>query len=91
MEIKDPVRVKHARGSIYGQVLLSPTALMMVLALLHKDAVSNYTGLVKVTATNDGCLVEWSSTFESENDNEVVEFCDPICMALLGALKETLS
>jgi hypothetical protein len=55
------------------------------------DAVSDYTGVVKLTATDHGCLVEWSSTFQSENENEVAEFCSPIYMALLNALKETLS
>ena len=56
-----------------------------------KDAVSNYTGRVKVTASDAGCMVEWSSTFESENENEVADFCNPIYMALLNALNETLS
>ncbi|WP_138441024.1 SRPBCC family protein [Marinobacter alexandrii] len=55
---------------------------------VSKDAVSNYKGVVKVTESDNGCLVEWSSTFESENDNEVSEFCDPIYMALLNALKK---
>lgn len=55
------------------------------------DAVNNYTGRVKVTASDTGCMVEWSSTFESENDNEVADFCNPIYMALLNSLNETLS
>jgi len=56
-----------------------------------KDAVSNYTGRVKVTASDTGCMVEWSSTFESEKENEVADFCNPIYMALLNSLNETLS
>jgi len=55
------------------------------------DVVSHYTGVVKISETDDGCLVEWSSTFSSENEDEVAEFCNPIYQALLHALKETLS
>ena len=55
------------------------------------DAVSDYTGTVKLTATDSGCLVEWSSVFESQSENEVADFCNPIYMALLNSLKETLS
>ena len=55
------------------------------------DAVSNYTGRVKLTATDLGCQVEWSSTFVSENENEVADLCNPIYVALLNALNETLS
>jgi hypothetical protein len=55
------------------------------------DAVSNYIGRVKLTASDTGCLVEWSSTFQSGNENEVADFCNPIYMALLNSLNETLS
>jgi hypothetical protein len=55
------------------------------------DAVSDYTGTVTLTATDDGCSAEWSSVFQSDNDNEVADFCNPIYMALLNALKENLS
>jgi len=55
------------------------------------DAVSDYTGTVKLTVTDSGCLVEWSSVFESQSENEVADFCNPIYMALLNSLKETLS
>lgn len=55
-----------------------------------KDAVSNYIGVVKVSAKESGALVEWSSTFDTANQSDVVEFCDPIYQALLLALKETL-
>ena len=55
------------------------------------DAVSNYTGRVQLTASEMGCLAEWSSTFQSENENEVADFCNPIYMALLNSLNETLS
>ena len=55
------------------------------------DAVSDYVGTVKLTATGSGCLVEWSSEFRSPNKDEVADFCNPIYMALLNSLKETLS
>ena len=55
------------------------------------DVVSNYTGRVKLTASGTGCLAEWSSTFQSENENEVADFCNPIYMALLNSLNATLS
>ncbi|MCP4127639.1 MAG: SRPBCC family protein [Gammaproteobacteria bacterium] len=56
-----------------------------------KGAVSNYIGVVKLSESDNGTLVDWSSSFESENDNDVSEFCSPIYQALLAALSETLS
>jgi len=55
------------------------------------DAVKDYIGTVKLTESGSGCLVEWSSAFQSQNDNEVEGFCNPIYMALLNSLKETMS
>ena len=55
------------------------------------DAVSNYIGTVKLTLSDVGCVVEWSSTFLSENEGEVADFCNPIYMALLNSISETLS
>ena len=55
-----------------------------------KDVVSNYIGVVKLSDSSGGTLVEWSSSFESDNADEVTELCDPIYQALLSALKETL-
>jgi len=56
-----------------------------------KEAVNNYIGIVKLKSTEAGTLVEWGSTFDTENQAEVIEFCDPIYQALLAALKQTLS
>lgn len=56
-----------------------------------KGAVDNYIGVVKLSPTTEGTLVEWSSSFESSNSKEVTAFCDPIYQALLSALKQTLS
>ena len=53
-------------------------------------AVTNYLGVVKLSESNDGTLVEWSSRFTSANESEVTEFCEPIYQALLGALKSSL-
>ena len=58
---------------------------------VSKSVVDNYIGLVKLTEIGSGTLVEWGSTYESENDNEVADFCNPIYSALLSALNETLS
>jgi carbon monoxide dehydrogenase subunit G len=55
------------------------------------DAVNDYIGTVKLTESGSGCLVEWSSVFQSQNENEVGDLCNPIYMALLNSLKETLS
>lgn len=55
------------------------------------DAVSNYIGTVKITPSGSGSTVEWSSVFQSQNENEVADFCNPIYTALLNSLKETLS
>lgn len=55
------------------------------------DAVSNYIGVVKLSDKSGVCLVEWSSSFDSANEDEVSEFCNPIYQALLAALKDTFS
>jgi len=56
-----------------------------------KEVVNNYIGIVKLKSTEAGTLVEWGSTFDTENQAEVIEFCDPIYQALLTGLKQTLS
>lgn len=52
--------------------------------------VSNYKVAVKLTAVEGGTLVEWRSSFESENDNDVAGFLNPMYSTLLAALKKTL-
>ncbi len=54
------------------------------------SAVDNYVGVVKLTELTSGTLVEWGSSFDSGNENQVAEFCEPIYNALLNALKTTL-
>jgi len=56
-----------------------------------KDMINNYIGVVKLTDLGEVCLVEWSSNFESDNENAVADFCNPIYQALLSDLKNTLS
>ncbi len=56
-----------------------------------KSAAQNYIGVVKLTETEGGTLVEWSSSFECVNDDEVADFCNPIYAGLLSELNETLS
>lgn len=53
------------------------------------DAVKNYVGVVKVSNQHSMCLVEWSSTYDSPNNDEVADFCNPIYQGLLHALKKT--
>ncbi|AAZ27736.1 MULTISPECIES: SRPBCC family protein [Colwellia] len=57
---------------------------------IAKSAVDNYLGMVNLSESSTGVLVEWSSSFTSDNEKAVTEFCDPIYMALLGALKNSL-
>jgi len=56
---------------------------------MTKDAALNYTGRVQVFAIteNNTSFVEWQSTFDSADENEIVEFNNPVYRALLGALK----
>jgi hypothetical protein len=58
---------------------------------IAQSAVTNYLGVVKLSQSNSGTLVEWSSSFTSANESEVTEFCVPIYLALLGALKSSLA
>ena len=58
---------------------------------LSQEEVSNYQGLVKLSADagSGGTLVEWSSSWESDSD-DAVEFCHNIYVALLKALAKSL-
>ena len=53
---------------------------------VSKGEVSNYIGTIKLSDTDEGTLVEWSSNWDS-NAEEAVEFCQGIYIALLGDLK----
>jgi len=58
---------------------------------ISKDEVNNYVGVVKVTsaAEGDGSHVEWSSSWEN-NDEAGAEFCHPIYVAFLADMKNSL-
>ena len=56
---------------------------------ISKDDVKNYMGTVKLSAAENGTLVEWSSKWE-ENDEAAAEFCHNIYLALLGDMKKSL-
>ena len=58
---------------------------------VSNTSVQGYVGTVKLTPAGDNTQVEWSASFNSERDNDVADFCNPIYRALLSALKETLS
>jgi len=58
---------------------------------IAKDQVTNYIGIVQLTDLGEVCLVEWLSNFESDDDNAVADFCNPIYQALLNDLKNTLT
>ena len=60
---------------------------------LSKDANLNYVGTVRLLPVTDSnaTFVEWTSTFQSESDQAVSDFCNPVYVALLGALKSHLA
>ena len=58
---------------------------------LSNPSLKNYIGTVKLTPAERGTLVEWSSSYDSENESEIEGFCNPIYLALLADLKKTLS
>lgn len=59
-------------------------------APVARDTIKSYIGTVRVLpVTNDNtAFVEWTSTYESPDDQDVSDFCNPIYHALLSALKE---
>jgi len=56
---------------------------------ISKNCVKDYTGTVGLTPITVGnkTLIEWSSIYESDKDDVVKEFCDPIYVALLKAMQ----
>jgi len=58
---------------------------------VSKDDVKNYVGRVKVAPAPDGngTVVEWSSTWE-QNDEAAYEFCHSIYVAFLDDMKKSL-
>ncbi len=60
---------------------------------LGKDAGLNYVGTVRLLPVTDSSatFVEWTSSFQSDSDQAVSDFCNPVYVALLGALKSHLA
>jgi len=56
---------------------------------VSKDSVSNYVGKVSLYPVTDSgkTFVEWISTYESDSDSVVGDFCNPIYAGLLSSLK----
>jgi len=56
---------------------------------VSKDAVSNYVGKVSLYPVTDSgkTFVEWISTYESDSDSAVGDFCNPIYAGILSSLK----
>ena len=56
---------------------------------VSKDSVSNYVGKVSLYPITDSgkTFVEWISTYESDSDSAVGDFCNPIYAGLLSSLK----
>ncbi len=60
---------------------------------LSRDAALNYVGTVRllpVTASG-ATFVEWTSSYQSDSDQAVSDFCNPVYVALLDALKSHLA
>jgi len=57
---------------------------------VSKSSVSNYVGSVRLCPVTDNgtTFVEWTSKYESADPAAVGEFCNPIYVALLDALKK---
>jgi len=56
---------------------------------VSKDDVSNYIGRVVVEAAGEGTRVEWTSSWE-QNDEAAHDFCHGIYVALLNDMKASL-
>lgn len=58
---------------------------------VSRDDVSNYVGVIKLSAADDGAtLVKWSSSWDADGE-DAVEFVQGIYVALLGDLANTLN
>jgi len=57
---------------------------------VSKEEVDNYIGIVKLSPSKEGSgtLVEWTSSWDSKND-DAVAFCHGIYVALLGELAKS--
>lgn len=60
---------------------------------LSKESALNYFGTVHLYPVTDSntTFVEWTSSYESDSDEAVADFCNPIYAALLDAMKSFFS
>ena len=60
---------------------------------LAKGSVSNYLGTVVLRPVTDAdaTFVEWEATYDSPAESAVADFCNPIYVALLDAMKKHFS
>ena len=56
---------------------------------VSKEEVSNYIGRVAVEPSGSGARIEWTSSWE-QNDEPVHDFCHGIYVALLNDMKKSL-
>ena len=56
---------------------------------VSRDDVSNYIGRVSVEATGEGTRVEWTSSWD-KNDEAAAEFCHGTYIAVLNDMKNSL-
>ena len=56
---------------------------------VNKENIKYYVGEVKLYAITDSnqTFIEWISTFESDSDDSIEKFCNPIYAGLLKSLK----
>lgn len=57
---------------------------------VSKNDISNYVGCVQLSQVDDGVRVSWTSSWDS-NQDDAVEFCQGIYMALLGELESSFA
>jgi uncharacterized membrane protein len=60
---------------------------------VDKGSVSNYVGTVRLqpVTDTDSTFVQWEASYDSPSEGAVTEFCNPIYVALLAAMKEHFS
>jgi len=95
----DEVGARRVLNELFHETLMSLDASAFTFSYSIDDGpgpvsssvVDSYIGVVRLTKAENGTVVEWSSTFESDNENEVADFCNPIYGALLAGLNDTLT
>ncbi|WP_185964586.1 SRPBCC family protein [Aliikangiella marina] len=58
---------------------------------LKPSNIKNFIGTIKLLALEDKTQVNWTATFESENDEAVISFCNSMYQTLLKAMRESFS